>query len=94
MEKNQSLEVFLRHYYIAPNARKADAIQSALALLDGKLPDRLLYSGREAARMLSISNSGLWRLRQAKKITPVCVLSRPKYRHEDLMRLAQGTVTP
>ena len=94
MKDNPTLEILLKSFITAPKARQDDAIQSALALLKGKPADRLLYSGADACRLLSISASSLWRLRQAKKITPVCVLNRPKYRRADLERLAQGTVTP
>ncbi|MFA5107873.1 MAG: helix-turn-helix domain-containing protein [Patescibacteria group bacterium] len=94
MQNNASFEGMIKRMVIAPAARKAAAIESVMALLDGKPPDRLLYSGADACRLLSISQTSLWRLRQARKIIPVCVLNRPKYRHEDLMRLAQGTVTP
>lgn len=85
-----TLDLFLKRLITAPAVRQSAVIESALAQLAGKPPDRLLYSGADACRLLSISASSLWRLRQAKKIIPVCVLNRPKYRRADLERLAQG----
>jgi len=94
MKENPSLDVFLKRLVTAPKAKQTAAVESALSLLDGRPSDRLLYSGADACRLLSISASSLWRLRQTGKIKPVCVLNRPKYRRADLERLAQGEVTP
>ena len=88
-----TLDLFLKRLITAPAVRQSAAIESALALLAGKPEERLLYSGADACRLLSISQSSLWRLRQAKKIIPVCVLNRPKYKYSDLQRLAAGEGT-
>jgi len=91
-EKNQTLDAFLRRLITAPKVRQADAIQSALALLDGKPADALLYSGAQAARMLSMSKPSLWRAVKNRVITPVMIpgFGRPRYRRADLERLAVG----
>lgn len=91
-EKNQTLDQFLRRLVTAPKSRQADAIQSALALLDGKPADALLYSGAQAARMLSMSKPSLWRAVKNRVITPVMIpgFGRPRYRRSDLERLAGG----
>ena len=94
MKENQPLDVFLRRLVTAPRARQAEAVQSALALLDGKPADALLYSGAQAARMLSISKPSLWRAVKSGVIQPVKIpgFGRPRYRHADLLALAGGSV--
>ena len=93
-KNDPSLDMFLKRLIPASHAKQQAAMEAAQAILAGKPEERLLYNGREAARLLSISESSLWRLRQAKKITPVCLLGRPKYRHTDLQRLVQGDEAP
>ncbi len=88
-QKNQSMEVFLRRLIIAPKNKQAEAVESAMALLDGAPPpDQLLYSGAQACRMLAISQPTLFRLRKSGAIKPVFMRSRPRYRREDLLKLA------
>jgi len=89
---NQSLEVFLRKLVIAPKVKQSDAIQSALALLDGKPADALLYSNAQSARMLSVSKPSFWRMVKSGVITPVMIpgFARPRFRRADLERLAAG----
>ena len=94
MEKNQSLDAFLRRIITAPKAKQTAAVESALSLLDGKPEDRLLYCGTEAARMLSISMQTLWRMVKSNVIQTVKVRGSTRYRRSDLEALAQGKVTP
>lgn len=90
MQENYPLDLFLKRLITANKKKQAAAIDSAMAILNGKPEERLIYSGADACRLLSISSTSLWRLRQAGKIKPVVVLNRPKYRRTDLERLAQG----
>ena len=92
MQQNQSLEVFLRRIITAPKAKQTDAIQTALALLDGKPTDALLYSGAQTARLLNISVQTLWRMVKSGAIQPVKIRGSTRYRRSDLERLALGTV--
>ncbi len=94
MNENQPLDAFLRRLITAPRAKQAEAVQSALALLDGKPSDALLYNGAQAARMLSISKPSLWRAVKNGVIKPVHLpgFGRPRYRHADLLALAGGSV--
>ena len=87
---NSSFEGMLKRMVIAPAARKAAAVQSALALLDGKPPDRMLYGGAEAARLLSISTQTLWRMVRAVTIQTVKIRGSTRYRRADLLALAGG----
>lgn len=94
MEKNQTLDVFLKRLITAPRAKQEVAVSSVLALLDGRPEDRLLYGGTEAARMLSISTQTLWRMVRSGTIHPVKIRGSTRYRRSDLEALAQGQVTP
>lgn len=97
-KKNQSLcwDVFLRRLLAAPAGKQESTIKSALALLDGKPPeDRLLYNGREAARLCGITYQTLWRLCKTGAIKPVHIrgLNRPRYSRkslEDLITAGRG----
>ena len=89
MQQNQSLEVFLRRIVTAPKAKQADAIQSALALLDGKPPEKMLYTGAEFSRLASFSTQSLWRLVKSGAIVPVRIMGMVRYRRSDLEKLAQ-----
>lgn len=90
-ETQNPLELFLRRLVLAPKGKQTQAIESALALLDGSPPpDQLLYSGAQACRMLAISTPTLYRMRVAGTIKPVYLRSRPRYKREDLVRLAGG----
>lgn len=93
MKNNSSFEGMLKRMVIAPATRKAAAVQAAMAQLDGKPPDALLYSGAEAARQLSISTMSLWRMVKSGAIKPVKILSSTKYRRTDIERLAGGEVS-
>ncbi|NLE66572.1 MAG: helix-turn-helix domain-containing protein [Lentisphaerae bacterium] len=93
MKEDHPLDLFLKRLIVAPKAKQAVALESALALLNGKPEDRLLYNGAEAARMLSISTQTLWRMVHAGTITPVKVRGSTRYRRTDLERLAAGEVT-
>lgn len=88
----QPLDQFLRRLITAPKARQAEAVHSALALLDGKPEDALLYNGAQAARLLSVSKPTLWRMVRDGTIQPVHLpgFGRPRYRRVDLERLAAG----
>ena len=90
MEKNQSLEVFLRRIITAPKARQTAAVSSALALLDGKPEDALLDSGASACRLLSCSKPTLWRMVRDGAIHPVHIRGLTRYRRADLEALARG----
>lgn len=90
-ETHNPLELFLRRLVIAPKGKQTQAIESALALLDGSPPpDQLLYSGAQACRMLAISQPTLYRMKKAGTIKPVFLRSRPRYRAADLKKLAEG----
>ena len=89
MQQNQSLEVFLRRIVTAPKAKQADAIQSALALLDGKSSEKILYTGAEFSRLASFSTQSLWRLVKSGAIVPVRIMGMVRYRRSDLEKLAQ-----
>ena len=92
-EATSSMELFLRRLVIAPKGKQTQAIESALALLDGSPPsDQLLYSGAQTCRMLAISQPTLYRMVKGGTIKPVYLRSRPRYKREDLLRLAGGTV--
>jgi len=90
MQNDQTLDIFLKRLITAPKAKQAVAVESALALLNGKPPDRLLYSGAEAARQLSISVQTLWRMVRSGAIKPVKVRGSTRYRRDDLLKLAAG----
>lgn len=90
MQNDQTLDIFLKRLITAPKAKQAIAVESALALLNGKPPDRLLYSGAEAARQLSISVQTLWRMVRSGAIKPVKVRGSTRYRRDDLLKLAAG----
>jgi predicted DNA-binding transcriptional regulator AlpA len=94
MDKNQSLDVFLKRLITAPKARQSNAIQSALALLDGKPEDALLYSGAQTCRMIQVSKPTLWRMVKDGTIQPVHIRGLTRYRRSDLERLAQGEGVP
>jgi len=93
MNKNQSLDVFLRRLVTAPRAKQADAVQSALALLDGAPENALLHTTAQSARMLNISKPSFWRLVKNHGIEPVHIpgFGRPRYRRADLLALAGGS---
>ena len=90
MHNDPTLDLFLKRFITAPRAKQTTAIESALALLNGKPPDRLLYSGAEAARQLSISVQTLWRMVRSGAIKPVKVRGSTRYRRDDLLKLAAG----
>lgn len=85
-----NLDIFLKRLITAPANRRDAAVQSALELLNGKPPDRMLYSGAEAARQLSISVQTLWRMKMSGTIVPVKIRGSTRYRRVDLERLAAG----
>ncbi len=87
---NGSLDQFLRRLITAPRARQAEAVASALALLNGKPPAQLLYSGAQVCRAISISRTSLFRLVRSGEIKPVKVRGSTRYRHTDLLALAGG----
>ena len=90
MHNDPSFEVLLKRMFTAPAARRDAAVQSALELLNGKPPDRMLYTGTEAARLLSISTMSLWRMVKSRAIVPVKVRGSTRYRRSDLLALAGG----
>jgi excisionase family DNA binding protein len=91
MEKDQNLEGFLRKLIIAAPCKRDAVIKSGLVQLSGSPPpDQLLYSGAQACRMLAISQPTLYRMKKAGTIKPVFLRSRPRYKREDLVRLAGG----
>ena len=91
IEKNQSLEIFLRKLVIAPHARQAAVMQSALTLLDGHPPpDQLLFSAAQACRTLAISRPTLWRMVKDGTIQAVSIRGARRYRRVDLLKLAGG----
>lgn len=90
MKNDPPLDMFLKRLITAPKARQSVAVESALALLNGKPPDRMLYTGAEAARLLSVSTQTLWRMVRSGVITPVHVRGSTRYRRADLERLAAG----
>lgn len=94
MQTNPTLDVFLKRLITAPANRQAAAVESALEFLNGKPPDRMLYSGAEAARMLSISTMSLWRMVKSGTLKPVKIRGSTRYRRTDLEALAQGKVSP
>lgn len=91
--KKQSFEGMIKRMVIAPAARKEAASQAALAVLDGKPEDALLYTGAQFARLLNVSTMTLWRLRKKDELKIVKVLGSTRYRRSDLLRLA-GEVAP
>jgi len=93
MNENQPLDAFLRRLITAPRAKQAEAVQSALALLNGKPPEKMLYTTADCCRLLSISKPSFWRLTKTRAILPVKIpgFGRPRYRHADLLALAGGS---
>ena len=89
---NGSLDQFLRRLVTAPRAKQAEAVQSALALLDGAPENALLHTTAQSARMLNISKPSFWRLVKNHGIEPVNIpgFARPRYRRSDLEKLAAG----
>lgn len=55
----------------------------------GKMP-RIAYTTTEAAAMLSISRSTLYALAKQGAISPLKLGSATRWRHDDLIRLANG----
>lgn len=94
MQENPPMEMFLKRLITAPRAKQTAAVESALALLDGRPEDALLHSGAQACRMLNLSKPTLWRLVKDNKISPVHIRGLTRYRRSDLEALARGTVTP
>lgn len=93
MQSNPSLDVFLKRLIVAPPGRQGAAIESALKLLDGKPAERLLETGAETARQLSMSQMSLWRMKKKGLIDAVKILGSTRYRRADIDRLvALGTV--
>lgn len=92
MDEKITLDLFLRKILSAPPGKQESVIASALQLLEGKPPDRLLYNGREAARFLNLSYQSIWRLVKNDVIKPVIIpgMKAPKYRRADLEKLAGG----
>lgn len=91
MHNEPTLDLFLKRLITAPKAKQNIAIESALAMLNGKPEERLLYSGAEAARQLSISVQTLWRMVRSGEIQTVKVRGSTRYRRADLLKLAAGT---
>ena len=91
-QENQPFDKFCRRYFTAPKVKQAEVIQSALALLNGRPADALLYSGAQSAMMLNVSFQTFWRMKRAGAIKPVVLpgMGRPRYRRADLERLAAG----
>jgi hypothetical protein len=92
--QNQVFEIFLRRLLAAPQGRQQSAINSAIALLDGSPPeDRILYNGREAAKLISVSTQTLWRLVKSGAIQTVVIpgMKNPRYRRADIEKLADGS---
>ena len=92
MDKNKTLDVFLRRIITASKAKQTAVVESALALLDGKPENALLDSGASACRLLSCSKPTLWRMVRDGAIQPVHIRGLTRYRRSDLEALAQGTV--
>ena len=95
MENNATLDIFLKKLLVAPKSRQAEAIQSALLLLDGngKPPaDQIFYNGKQAAKICGITYQSLWRLCKTGTIKAVHIegLNRPRYARKDLLALAGG----
>ena len=90
MQNNPTLDVFMKRLITAPANRQGAAIETALELLNGKPPDRMLYTGAEAARLLSVSTMTVWRMVRSGAIVPVKIRGGTRYRRADLERLAQG----
>ena len=91
MHYEPTLDLFLKRLITAPKSKQKTAIESALAMLNGKPEERLLYSGAEAARQLSISVQTLWRMKISGEIVPVKIRGSTRYRRADLLKLAAGT---
>ena len=85
-----NLDIFLKRLITSPANRQAAVVESALELLNGKPPDRMLYTGAEAARLLSISTMSLWRMVKSRAIVPVKIRGSTRYRKIDLDFIAQG----
>ena len=85
-----STDKFLRSFCIAPAEKKKRIIESASNILDGLPPERLLYGGSKAARLISVSTQTLWRMVRAGTIKPVKIRGSTRYRRSDLERLAAG----
>ena len=94
MQENPTLDMFLKRLITAPKARQTAAVSSALALLEGKPEDALLYSGAQSARLLNISVQTLWRMVRAGTLQTVKIRGSTRYRRADLEALAQGKVSP
>ena len=90
MHNDPTLDLFLKRLITAPKAKQETAIESALDMLNGKPEERLLYSGAEAARLLSISVQTLWRMVRSGEIQTVKVRGSTRYRRADLLKLAAG----
>ena len=90
MDKNQPIDVFLRRIITASKARQTAAVESALALLDGKPENALLDSGANACRLLTCSKPTLWRMVRDGTIKPVHIRGLTRYRRADLEALARG----
>lgn len=90
MHNEPTLDLFLKRFITAPKAKQKIAIESALAMLNGKPEERLLYSGAEAARQLSISVQTLWRMVRDGEIQTVKVRGSTRYRRADLLNIAAG----
>lgn len=89
--KNDTLDGFLKALITAPKNKQAEIMHYAADFLRGRAPDKLLLTGAEAARQLSISPQTLWRLRRSGQICPVKIRGSTRYRKTDLDLLAQGS---
>ena len=92
MQENPPMEIFLKRLITASKARQTAAVSSALALLDGKPEDALLYSGAQVCRMIQVSKPTLWRIVKSGGIVPIHIRGLTRYKKIDVERLAAGEV--
>ena len=90
MQNKPPLEMFLKRLITAPKAKQTAAVESALALLAGKPPEKMLYTGAEFSRLASFSTQSLWRLVKSGAIVPVKIRGMTRYTRASLERLAGG----
>ena len=90
MQEDPSLDMFLKRLIPASHAKQIAAMEAAQAILSGKPPEKMLYTGTEFSRLASFSTQSLWRLVKSGAIVPVKIRGMTRYTRASLERLAGG----
>lgn len=87
---SDSVGKVLRHILTAPARKREAALAAAVHALQEQNPGLLLVNQAEAARMLAVSKTTVWRLTKSGALLPVRVLGAVRYSVEQLRKLASN----